>query len=512
MQNYITHPLYQVLYWLGSPERVSVSPKSCGSLPQGLTDHLHIMLGGERCTADIVLSFALQRECYYVQVICERGVVLIDFYTSSVMVIPPNRLPKFLDRATFNLRRSCQFAGASMKNAFDVARGKLVPYQGLQQLIPAFYDSIRHGSPPPVAPELAMAVSKTEAQIFPRAGKLHLDISDRPSRQLEIRQKEKVLVTGASGYIGSEVVTKLVEEGFYVRAFVRPLSKTNSLERLGVEIVHGDITDPTALRRAMEGIDVVMHLAASLRGPQDFVVRCATEGTKNVAEAATINGIKRVIYMSSMSVYDYVKLRDGAVISEESPLEEQPEQRGAYSLAKREAEKIALSHLTDQVPSWTIVRPSMVVGKGSNIFSPAGVKVGNLLLVFGSPAKHLRLVHVEDVSQALVDMVGHAATAGRVYTISSAGELTLREYIDGYIQIRYPTIKAVYIPYWFSAPLVRAVVALRTVSGKGPSVSMRRLAYLYRDARVSISNIVQDLEWRPKQDLLQELTKESRTH
>jgi nucleoside-diphosphate-sugar epimerase len=258
----------------------------------------------------------------------------------------------------------------------------------------------------------------------------------------------------------------------------------------------------------MRGIDVVMHLAASLRGPQDFIVHCATEGTKNVAEVAGINGVKRVIYMSSMSVYDYAKLRDGDVISEESPLEEQPEKRGAYSLAKREAETIALSHLADQTPSWTIVRPSMVVGKGSNMFSPAGAKIGNLLLVFGSPSKHLRLVHVEDVAKAVVEMIGHAATAGRLYTISSAGELTLREYVDRYIRIRYPTIKAVYVPYWCCAPLVRAVAALRNITGKGPNINARRLTYLYRDARVNISNIVHDVGWRPKQDLLGELSKE----
>jgi nucleoside-diphosphate-sugar epimerase len=511
MQNYITHPLYQVLYWLGSPNRVSVSPKSHGSLPQGLTDHLHIMLDGEHCTADIVLSFVLQRECYYVQVICERGVVLIDFYTSSVMVIPPNRLPKFLDRATFNLRRSCQFAGASMKNVFDVARGKLVPYQGLQHLLPAFYASIRHGNPPPVTPELAIAVSRTEAQIFSSAGKLHLDVSDRPSRQMDLRRKERVLVTGASGYIGSEVVHKLVEEGYYVRAFVRPLSNTNLLERLGIELVYGDITDFTPLRRAMEGIDIVMHLAAPLRGPQDFIVHCVVKGTKNVAEAARSSGIKRVIYMSSMSVYDYSKLRDGDVINEESPLEDQPEQRGAYSLAKREAESIALACLVDKSPSWTIVRPSMVVGKGSNVFSPAGVQIQNLLLVFGSRRKHLRLVHVEDVAMAIVKILEHPATRGRVYTISSANPLTLGDYVDRYIRIRYPFIRPIYVPYWCCAPIIRAIAVIRNVTGKGPSVSMRRLSYLYRDARVSISNIVQDLEWRPKQDLLQELAKESRT-
>jgi predicted dehydrogenase/nucleoside-diphosphate-sugar epimerase len=508
LQNNLTHPLYQVLFWLGGRYRISVSPKAYGSLPQGLTDHLHVMLEGERWTASIVLSFALQRDCYYLQVFCERGVVLIDFYTSSVMVLPSNLMPKFIDRGTFNLRRSWQFATASLKNVFDVARGNLVPFQGLQRLIPAFYSSIREGGPPPVAPALAIAVSKAESEIFSTAGKLHLDLSDRPSRQIYIRRKEKVFVTGASGYIGSEVVNQLLEEGFYVRTFVRPLSKTDSLERLGVEIVYGDITDAAALQKGMEGMDIVVHLAAPLKGPENFIIHCIVEGTKNVAEAASHMGIKRVIYMSSMAVYDYAKLEDGDAITEDSPLEEKPEERGAYSLAKRRAETVALRHLMHKNPCWTIVRPSMVVGKGSNLFSPAGARIGNVLLVFGSRRKHLRLVHVEDVARALVEIIQHAGTAGRVYTISSSSELTLREYVDGYIRIRYPKMRTVYVPYWGSALLVRLVAALRDATGKGPNISMRRLAYLYRDVRVNSGNIVQDVGWQPKQDLLGELVKE----
>jgi nucleoside-diphosphate-sugar epimerase len=228
-----------------------------------------------------------------------------------------------------------------------------------------------------------------------------------------------------------------------------------------------------------------------------------------VADAARSSGVKRVIYMSSMSVYDYAKLRDGDAINEESPLEEQPEQRGAYSLAKREAEEIALSRLTDKDPSWTIVRPSMVVGKGSNMFSPAGVKISKLLLVFGSPRKRLRLIHVEDVAGALLEIVRHEGTAGRVYMISSPKELTLREYVDRYVRAQHPAIKAVYVPYWCCAPLVKAVAALRKLTGKGPNISMRRLAYLYRDVQVSILNAVHDLQWNPKEDLLERLSKES---
>lgn len=509
MQNYITHPLYQVLFWSGAPNQLSVFAKSWGCLPQGITDHLHVSLEGDRCTADIVLSFALQQDAYYVQILCERGSVLVDFYNSTVLTLPISGLPKLVDRGTFNLRRGLQFSWAALKNAVDLGRGKLVPYQGLQRLIPAFYSSIQRSTPPPVEPGLATAVARAESEIFAKAGKLHLNLGNRPSRQTALQHSERILVTGASGYIGSEVVRKLVNEGFYVRAFVRPLSNTKVLERLGVELVYGDITDSMALARAMNSIDVVLHLAVPLRGEQNFMVYCAVEGTKNVAAAARINGVNRVIYMSSMAIYDYLEIRDGDTISEDTPLEDEPELRGAYSLAKREAEKIALSNLIDQRPYWTIVRPSMVVGRDNDIFSPAGIRVANVLLAFGSRAKHLRLIHIDDLAKAVVELVSHRQTSRGVYTISSAGNLKLAEYVDRLIRIRYPSIKVVYLPYWCCAVFVRLLAAIRKLTGKGPNISMHRLAYLYSDVHVDITAILRDSKWRPIGDPLAAIAQES---
>jgi FlaA1/EpsC-like NDP-sugar epimerase len=73
--------------------------------------------------------------------------------------------------------------------------------------------------------------------VFAQAGKLSVNVCDRPSQQAAITRQEKVLVTGATGYVGSEVVSQLVNEGYYVRALVRGLSHTELLERLGVELV-----------------------------------------------------------------------------------------------------------------------------------------------------------------------------------------------------------------------------------------------------------------------------------
>src|SRR6266480_960226 len=179
----ITHPLYMALSWLGEPERVTVFPQSHHVLPQGLTDHLSIMLEGKDCTASIVISGVIKPEPYYVQIFCERGSVLVNFDTSTSLVTRDSRLPRFLRRATANFAQAYQLFSSGMSNLIKFARGRLLPYQGLENLIPRFYECIRTGGELPVSRELAVAVARTEEAIFAQAGKLHVDARNKPSTQ-----------------------------------------------------------------------------------------------------------------------------------------------------------------------------------------------------------------------------------------------------------------------------------------------------------------------------------------
>src|SRR3989304_5122027 len=98
----------------------------------------------------------------------------------------------------------------------------------------------------------------------------------------------RVLVTGASGFIGSHIVERLVAAGDSVRAFVRPTSDVAYLRALGVELARGDITDPASLPPAMDGIDAVYHAAAAVTdwGLWRLFRSVTVEGTRNVLEAA----------------------------------------------------------------------------------------------------------------------------------------------------------------------------------------------------------------------------------
>lgn len=505
----ISHPLYMALVWTGSPRRVTVSPKSFGTLPQGLTDHLDILLEGDSVNAHLTLSAVTKPRSYYVRLFCERGVITVDFNALTIVVEPVGNLPGSVSRLLSNYSRAYQLAAGGMKTVYGFLRKTVVPYQGLQMLIHEYYESVITGSPPPISRALCVDVSKAEETIFPQAGKLHLDNRPKPSEQTGIKCTERVLVTGASGYLGSEIVRQLVGNGYYVRAFVRQLSQTHELEKLGVELMYGDIRDYNSLRTAVEGMDIIIHAGAALSGTKDYILDSNVGGTKNVARVAGEEGVKRVIYISSLSIYDYFSMRKGDVITEDSPLENNPEIRGAATLGKRLAEEVALANLAGSEPSWTILRPALIFGNNRDIVSLFGQRVGNLVVRFGSRRKLMRLIHVRDVSSVVVRVIQTDATRGRKYTLSHPDRMKAGEFLRECIwQSRRQKIRVVYIPYLFGRLAFTALgLALRIV-GKRFKVDKRKLAYACRNIKVDSTSIMRDTGWRPSKGLLHQLQEE----
>ena len=245
---------------------------------------------------------------------------------------------------------------------------------------------------------------------------------------------------------------------------------TRSVVRLagmGVEVFLGDVRRLEDVSAAAEGMDVIVHMAAGMKGSSEFMVDSCVRGTQNVAEAAARQKVKRVIYMSSLSVYDYSAQRSGADFSETSPLEPQAESRGAYSLGKRRAEDIALAHLNDPMTPWTILRPSLIVGGSSDILSPVGSKVGNNLLSFSSSRKRLALVHVEDVATAILQVLSHPNTQAQIYVLSDPDHVTVRQYVKACVRNRYPGLRVLNVPYVALRSLGLMATLVKKITGFG---------------------------------------------
>ncbi|KFE69092.1 NAD-dependent epimerase/dehydratase family protein [Hyalangium minutum] len=172
---------------------------------------------------------------------------------------------------------------------------------------------------------------------------------------MELRDKG-VLVTGANGFVGSYVVQRLLTEGMRVRAVVRKPEAQAELERAGVEVLLGDITDARVQEAAVRGVSCVVHTAASAAPELPEARRVNTQATASLAEAALAAGCQRFVHISTVAVYP-LRNRSG-VVEEAVPLLTSGD---AYGLSKAEAEQ-ALNAVAAKGLSTVILRPGAILG------------------------------------------------------------------------------------------------------------------------------------------------------
>jgi len=209
-----------------------------------------------------------------------------------------------------------------------------------------------------------------------------------------------ILVTGASGFVGSAVVRHLLQAGHQVRVLVRPTSARINFTGLPVETMEGDLRDPDALARAVAGVQFVFHVAADYRlwarNPQD-IVRTNVEGTRNVMNAALIARVERIVYTSSVAT---LKSRLDGKASDET-LRLDPESAvGAYKYSKVVAERMVDAMVAEHNLPAVIVNPSTPIGQRDVRPTPTGriiieAAAGRIPAYVDTG---LNLVHVDDVA------------------------------------------------------------------------------------------------------------------
>jgi NAD dependent epimerase/dehydratase len=242
-----------------------------------------------------------------------------------------------------------------------------------------------------------------------------------------------VLVTGAGGFIGSHLVERLVREGAKVRAFVL-YSSSGGWEWLDhsdvkgeIEVVLGDVQDAESVLGAMDGIDVVFHLAALIAIPYSYsaplsYVRTNVEGTLNVLQAARKAGVGRVVHTSTSEVYG-TALR--VPIGEEHPLQGQ----SPYSASKIGADKLAESFFLSYGLPVATIRPFNTYGPRqsaraiiptivSQALTGSEIRLGNL-----SPTRDLTFV--EDTVDAFVRLADSPDAVGQVVNVGTGREISV---------------------------------------------------------------------------------------
>ncbi len=238
----------------------------------------------------------------------------------------------------------------------------------------------------------------------------------------------RVLVTGATGLVGSHVVERLRAAGHEVRALVRPSSDASFLRGLGVEITPGDVTAPESLATAVGGCEGVVHTAAIVGGwgrPEAFF-RVGVLGTRNLLNAARAAGVRRFVHLSSIAVYG--DDLDGCVLRETDPYGYRPAPWNHYVREKVQSEQLVFSYQTRGWLEAVAVRPSVIWGARDRTAYPAAAALlqSPFAALIGSGRNRIPCVGVRDVADVAMRALTLPQAAGRAYNVSSAQQITQR--------------------------------------------------------------------------------------
>jgi nucleoside-diphosphate-sugar epimerase len=241
----------------------------------------------------------------------------------------------------------------------------------------------------------------------------------------------RVLVTGGGGFLGGAIVRRLVERGDQVRSLSR--GDYPRLKSLGVEQFQADLTDSESLARAVEGCDVVFHVAAKagIWGPYAEYHRVNVTGTENVLDACRRAGVRRLVYTSSPSVVFNGHDMEGADESAPYPAH----YHAAYPETKAKAEQLVLQANGPELAT-VAIRPHLIWGPGDNNLIPrlvARARSGRLRQI-GKQAKLVDTVYIDNAADAhflAADrLTPTAACAGKAYFIAQGEPLPLWDLIN----------------------------------------------------------------------------------
>ncbi|MGH7380643.1 MAG: NAD-dependent epimerase/dehydratase family protein [Candidatus Methylomirabilales bacterium] len=497
-QDLAPHPLSLILEFLQDPLDLYASTLVTGMLGPHVPDELRVLMTGKDAVGTLSISLGIRPHLNFLKIYGSKSILNVDL---ANMILSRERLtplPKAMARGLMSVEQGAQLATGAVRNAVKFVLGRLKPYQGLENLVQAFYESIEHGQDPPIPGETGRRVVQVFEAIQRKLPKPM--IRQRHSNR-DRGKRSRVFVTGASGFLGSHLVENLSKDGTVIRALVRPTSRIGHLRSLDVELVEGDLGDVEKLKKGMEHCEVVYHCAAATKGTWSDYLESTIRGTERLLEASVAVGVRRFVHISSLSVYGVHPLKDNEWVTEDTPYELHPEKRGYYTHSKVEAEKLVLRYAQNQGLQTTILRPGTIYGPRGRVFFPqAGYSLKNkIFLIIGRGDHLLPLAYVENVVDAICLAGVREEAVGQICNIVDDEQITGREYLNELIQRTGLKAFTLHVPFGFiyvaASLLELRANMLRTKNL--PALSRYRLVCATKNLRYDTSRAKNRLQWKP---------------
>jgi nucleoside-diphosphate-sugar epimerase len=314
--------------------------------------------------------------------------------------------------------------------------------------------------------------------------------------------RDLVLVTGATGLVGSHVAEQARNRGYQVRALVRQPSQASDLSRWGVELVAGDMTNRDSLTRATSGATVIVHCAAKVGdwGPTSDYRIVNVDGLRHLLEAAASSAtLRRFVHISSLGVYP---ARDHYGTDEFEPVSTTG--IDGYTLTKVEAENLVRDHIRDHRLPAVILRPGFIYGPRDRTILPrllARLKNGGFKFL-GTGRQLLNNTYVGNLVEAILLAIEKDNVVGELFNVSDDRLVSRREFIGAICQnagLPMPT-KAVPLPV--AKLLASLMEGVYRALGKqeAPLLSSARIKFLGLNLDFSIDKARRELGYQPSTD------------
>lgn len=320
--------------------------------------------------------------------------------------------------------------------------------------------------------------------------------------QVQLTSEDLVLVTGATGLVGSHVAEQARQKGFRVRALVRNNADTSLLASWGCELIHGDLDQPESLKSACQGATVIIHCAAKVGdwGPTEDYRRVNVDGTRALLDAALATGqLRRWVQISSLGVYEG-KDHHG---TDEATL---PSTTGidGYTLTKVESELLVCDYIRHKKLPAVVLRPGFIYGPRDRTVLPRlldRLQSGKFAFL-GSVDKLMNNTFVGNLCEAVWLAVERDNVVGEVFNIRDPRSVTKREFIDTVCDAAgLPRPKKI-VPLPVAKCLASAMEFTWKLLGKkeAPLLNSARIKFLGLNLDYSIDKAVRLLGYNPSAD------------
>ncbi len=311
---------------------------------------------------------------------------------------------------------------------------------------------------------------------------------------------DRVLVTGANGFIGQHLVKKLIEKDYLVHGLVMPntaLGELSLLDNKSLKLVQGDLTNYNSLLNATKDVNEIIHLAGIVKYvnlSDGLYWDINVNGTENLLKACVENKLKlkRFIYCSTVDVYGGLEDQD-KVISEDF----QPKPKGIYSKTKYESELVCNKYNQEHKIPITILRPGRVYGEGDLTFLPfLRLIKRKLYFNIGTRDTYMSSIYVEDLVNAFILALENPKAIGNTYIITNDEIVTKKEFANTIASELNIKLSNLSLPKSFVIPPVYVLEKLYSIIGKNPPFSTKKLEFFLQSKKYSIEKAKKELGYK----------------